>query len=128
MPLHRAMTDIPARYARGGNEFTPGSAYWAFHGAHALRALARPGSPAWWPDFERACVAQAPVLRAALADAYRSDRGAAVELARRYSVGTAVEAVDGATRATARLLTEIAAGDGTSHARALRAVPAGLPG
>jgi dipeptidase len=128
MPLYSAMTDVPARYARGGNEFTSGSAYWAFHGAHALRALARPGSPPWWAGFERLCVEQAAIMRATLADAYRADKRAAVELARRYSAGTAVEAVDGAARATAGLLTDIAAADGTGHALALRAVTTGLPG
>lgn len=121
MPLYSAMTDVPARYSRGGNEFTPGSAYWAFHGAHALRALARPDARPWWQDFERDCVEQAAVMRTALAGVYRTDRQAAVGLARRYSAGTAVEGVDGAARATAGLLTDIAAGGGASHALALSA-------
>ena len=124
MPLYSAMTEIPAGYGRGGNEFTPASAYWAFHGANALRSLARPDSPAWWPDFERACVRQAAVMRVALAEAYRTDKQAAVGLARSYSIGAAVEAVDGAVSATAQLLTEIAAAGGSSHSLALRAAPA----
>jgi hypothetical protein len=85
-----------------------------------LRALARPDARPWWLAFERDGVEQAAVLRATLADAYRTDRRAAVGLARRYSAGTAVEAVDGAARATADLLTDIAAAGSTSHARAIR--------
>jgi dipeptidase len=122
MPLYSAMTDVPASYSRGGNEFTPGSAYWAFHGAHALRALAKPDTGPWWAGFEQDCVEQAAVMRSTLADAYRTHRRVAVELARRYSAGTAVEAVDGASRATANLLTDIAATGGTSHALAVSAV------
>lgn len=122
LPLYSVMTDIPASYRTGLNEFTQLSAYWAFHGAHTLAKLAAGaagGQPEWWVDFEQRLVRQAPVVGPALADVYRTDPGTAVDMARRYSTGTAAQAYDLATRATDDLLTAIAAGGAQAHAEAL---------
>ncbi|MFE1454153.1 C69 family dipeptidase [Streptomyces sp. NPDC058735] len=124
LPLYSAMRHVPVRYARGGDTFSPDSAYWAFLGAHALEALVeRIGETkkeAWWREFERRQLERAPRLRAILGDAYRTDRETAVDLAERYSAAVAAQALDLATRESSGLMTEIAARDAEKHAVEMR--------
>jgi dipeptidase len=128
MPLHNVLTDIPSSYTRGANEFTPLSAYWAFHGTHALHTLldklGHSATPSWWSEFEKQCLAEAPLLNTMLTDTYRKDSATAIDLARRASAGVASQAVDLATRATATLLTDLANQVAADHARTISAVGA----
>jgi dipeptidase len=123
MPLYNALTEVPPSYARGANVFSPGSAYWAFHGAHALQRLLdrldpTPG-PGWWCAFEAQCLDEAPLLAAMLGDAHRKSPTTAVDLARRLSAGVATQAVDLARRTTAALMTDAANRSAEQHTRAI---------
>ena len=123
MPLYGVMTEIPASYRRGGNSFSPLSAYWAFHGAHALEVMRdrvdHVATPKWWTGFEQQCVAEAPLLSATLLEAYKTNKEASVDLAKRVSTGIASQGVDLATLATAALMTEIANEGASTHQLAM---------
>ena len=123
VPLHAAMTDVPASYARGDNTYSASSAYWAFHGAHALRALIEKASPSptpqWWIELEQASLDEAPLVARMLADAYRLDPAVAVDLARRASTGGAAQAVSQALRATSDMMTATAAAVAAKHVEAM---------
>jgi dipeptidase len=125
MPLYSVMNEVPAGYNRGANEFTPLSAYWAFHGAHALQvmrdAVDHIATQNWWTNFEQECVAEAPVLNNMLSQAYKTNKAVAIDLARRASTGVASQGADLATRATAALMTEIAGQGASAHAHAIMA-------
>ena len=126
MPLHNVLTDIPSSYTRGANEFTPLSAYWAFHGAHALQVLlerlGHSAKPTWWSEFEKQCIAEAPLLNTMLTNTYRKDSATAIDLAARASAGIASQAFDLATRSTAALLTDVANEAASDHTRATSAL------
>ncbi|KQR08596.1 C69 family dipeptidase [Cellulomonas sp. Leaf334] len=130
LPLHNVPALIPAAYTRGANEFSHSSAYWAFHGAHALERLdaqVNPGLRApWWPAVEQEFLREAPLISALLRTAHAQSPETAVELAARLDAGTLGQGVELAHRATAALLTEMAASDATLHALAItgaQAVP-----
>lgn len=127
IPLYAAMTDIPVSYGRGGSVFSADSAYWAFHGAHALHSLldrtGRPASQPWWVEFEQNSFTEAPTVARVLGEAHVIDPSAAVDLAGRASTGLAAQAVSMARRATATLMTEAATDAAEGHAAALGAAP-----
>jgi dipeptidase len=120
LPLYNAMREIPAGYALGANRYSWLSAYWAFHGAHALQVLLDQvehiATPEWWAAFEQGSLTEAPLLSAALAQIYATDKQAAVDMAARASTGLAAQAVDLARAATCDLMTGLANDAAQVHA------------
>ena len=111
MPLYSVLSDIPAGFSQGGNQYSSISAYWAFRGLYTLSEVNqnkyKPLVQELWNQYEEQCFRELDAMKHTLVNLYEKDRKASVDFAKRYSSGIAYQTVGKANKERDLLMTII---------------------
>lgn len=116
MPMYAIMDDIPLGYAKGGDEYGTGAAYWAFRGLFALSSVNDdkyiPELKKLWSGYEQKWLNEHLGLSEMLMEMYKENKQTAIDFAKQYSTGIASLAVDMAQKHRNEVITAITAAQG----------------
>jgi dipeptidase len=111
MPLYSVMDDIPAGYTHGGTQYDTLSSYWAFKGLFAL-AISSKGNylkliNERWKEYEEQSIQEINNMNGMLREMYKTNKGATIDFAKRYSTGIAGQTVGMANNERNNLMTKL---------------------
>lgn len=111
MPVFNAMSEIPARYAAGENQYDPVSAYWAFRGLYTLAQVNNgeylPTIKSMWSNQEAQFIDEHDYVVKMLSEMAQIKAALAADFAKGYSSGIACRMVELVDRKRDEIMTWI---------------------